>query len=256
MHNGHSVDSIVVRNRYRGDKTANFDDRYLDVDLLISTVPLSDLIMMMSPEHEVKILNCATFIRYNSIISVDFALSEEPRYQMRWFRSYQSDTSFARVVINSRYPTKKSNDNKKGKQIKSIISADYFVPRHSYFYNKLDGDIISSTKHDLYSSGLVQSFDSFVDAKVRRVEVFSPGFNAGYEYYRSQIMEELKAYNNLQLAGHSGSCDPNGVRASVRSAIELSTRLVRAMKNGKIFAVSSRSKEFEKENRSFVTTQL
>jgi protoporphyrinogen oxidase len=171
----------------------------MDVDRVISTMPLSELVLKMKPEPPAELLSAARGLDYRSIITVNLILSRRQVYK-NWSPDMVPDPEF------------------------STLGLEYFATEGDLLWSQPDGVMLKTAREDLVRIGLAK--DSEVcDGFVVRYPKAYPVYSGGYAERVMLLRRYLSQFDNLECAGRYGQFRYNNMDHSILTGMLAARKL-------------------------------
>ena len=200
---------------YQGNRIIAIETqkRRLVADRLVSTMPLRDLVLSLSPKPPVAVVTAAKQLKYRDFIVVALMIRSKHIFSDQWI--YIQDPGFTTVRVQninnwSNYMVKNKND--------TILGLEYVTSENEPFWQKTDREMIELAKTEAVKLGFCQS-EQIVDAKVVRELKAYPVYDLGYKKHLETVKNYLKRFANLTLIGRNGTHQYNNMDQSMLAAM-------------------------------------
>jgi protoporphyrinogen oxidase len=201
-HDDNKVTSAVIKNR-QGKETEVTADYYL------SSMPLTSLIMALSPKAPEKVLKAAQKLSYRSFVTISVILKAEDPFPDTWIYVHEPEVKMGRIQ-NFRAWSPFMVPNKDH----IALGLEYFCTEGDEFWNKSDEELMEIGMTELEKTGLGKK-SSFVDGFVIRVPKTYPVYDLDYPKHVKVIREYLANFENLQPIGRYGMFKYNNMDHSI-----------------------------------------
>jgi protoporphyrinogen oxidase len=183
------------------------------VDYLISSIPLSDLPMMMSPPAPPEVIAAARGLRYRSILTVNLLIQQPDIVPDTWIYIHDPDVRAGRLQLYKNWSPEMVPDASW-----SSVGLEYFAFENDDFWSTADDRLIEVARRDLLKLGLVEAGnirDGFVARYAKAYPVYDEGYRARVETIRSY----LATIDNLVCVGRYGQFRYNNMDHSIMTAL-------------------------------------
>lgn len=185
-------EKIVNKIEYIENKVEN---SFFDFDFLINTLPLNNLLTLLSPIPEQSILKSADNLQFRAVVFVGFLINKPKVLPVSFM--YFRDHSFNRIYDSSHFNHDTNIDNS------SIIVAEISTSTESPFWND-EKYSIEAVKKDLFKEKIIEEKD-IIEIHTYRYEFGYPVYYLGYEkdldIINGFIYKNLK---NIKTCGRQG----------------------------------------------------
>jgi protoporphyrinogen oxidase len=165
-------------------------------DLFISTIPITELALMLNPPKDV--IHAVNSLKYRDLVIVFLVFKGKPLTKESWIYFPDHKTPFGRF----HEPRNWSPDMcRKGE---SSVVLEFFSSEGDKNWKAKDKDLINASITHLQKMGLWKN-RTVTDSKVIRVKKCYPMYEVGYEKPLLKIRKFLSQFENLILIGRTGS---------------------------------------------------
>jgi protoporphyrinogen oxidase/predicted dehydrogenase len=210
-HADHRVGSIVVQE--------NGDTREHPVDAVISSIPLSELILNLEPRAPRPIEAAARRLRYRDLVLVALMTTEAEPFPDNWIYLHDPDTRAGRV---QNYGVWSDGMVRPGT---TCLGVEYFCFEGDDIWNMPDEQAVELAKAELARIGLIDP-SKVVDGVKVLVPKAYPMYDAAYEEAVETIRRYLEQFENLQTCGRNGLHRYNNQDHSMWTAILAALNIV------------------------------
>lgn len=169
----------------------------IEVDRMVSTLPLDLFLKMMEPQPPHEIMALAKEIRYRDLILVTLFLDKERVTPNASIYFPDPEFPFTRVYEPKRRSALMSPSGK------TSLVAEIPCQEGDPLWNRKDEELKALVQTKYESIGWVEA-NEVIDFMVVRIRYAYPILELGYEEKISQIMSYLDRFKNLKLSGRSG----------------------------------------------------
>jgi len=222
--------------------TVESDGRALDVpvDAVLSSIPLSELILRLDPPPPDDIVAAAHRLRYRSLCLVALVIDNEQPFPDNWIYLHDPGTRAGRV---QNFGAWSSDMVKPGT---TCLGAEYFCFEGDEIWEMPDDDLVRLTTDELARIGLVDPKDVVDGVKVRVPKAY-PMYDPYYREAVAVIHGYLAGFENLKTFGRNGLHRYNNQDHSMWTAI-LGTLNLLDGTNHDVWAVNTEA-EYHEEGR-------
>jgi protoporphyrinogen oxidase/predicted dehydrogenase len=210
-HDGQRVRSVVV--------ATNGDTEEHEVDAVISSIPLSSLVLSMEPAAPAEVLAAARRLRYRDLCLVALMTSETQPFDDNWIYLHDPETRAGRV---QNYAAWSPDMVQPGT---TCLGVEYFCFEGDDIWRMSSEEAVELAKNELAAIGLIDPSLVFDGAKVLVPQAY-PMYDERFE----QAVEVLRAYvegfENLKTCGRNGLHRYNNQDHSMWTAVLAAVNLL------------------------------
>jgi len=242
VHLNHRATSIRHEHNVVHEITVESDGRALDVpvDAVLSSIPLSELILRLDPPPPDDIVAAAHRLRYRSLCLVALVIDNEQPFPDNWIYLHDPGTRAGRV---QNFGAWSSDMVKPGT---TCLGAEYFCFEGDEIWEMPDDELVRLTTDELARIGLVDPKDVVDGVKVRVPKAY-PMYDPYYREAVAVIHGYLAGFENLKTFGRNGLHRYNNQDHSMWTAI-LGTLNLLDGTNHDVWAVNTEA-EYHEEGR-------
>ena len=184
-------------------KSVIFDDMSEQkVDLVISSIPLEELMGLLYPED----INAAGkyFIRMRNCMVVYFLISKPRVMEDHWIFCADKETAFSRISEQKLFSDMGFPGDK------TVVSCDFTCDEDDAVWKEKDSDIAERCIRDLEKLKLLGPCD-VIDYRVARIPHFYPVYDIGYEKKIVALFDKINQTENIICTGRLGLCSYNNI---------------------------------------------
>jgi protoporphyrinogen oxidase/predicted dehydrogenase len=185
---GH-VQSIVIRE--------NGDTFEHDVDAVISSLALSDLIEALDPPPPSAVREAAKRLRYRDLVVVALITTEEEPFPDNWIYLHDPDTRAGRVQNFGAWSSAMVQPGT------TCLGVEYFCFRGDEIWEMSDTEAVALATQELARIELIDPAKVVDGVKVLAPKAY-PMYDAQYEEAVGVIRAYLEGFDNLQTCGRNG----------------------------------------------------
>ena len=166
----------------------------------ISSMPLSELILKMTPPPPVEILEAARRLTYRDFLTVALIVRQADLFPDNWIYVHSPEVKVGRIQNFKNWsPSMIPKANPKT----SCIGLEYFCNENEPLWHMTDANLVALGQRELAQLGLVNEED-VVDGVVFRQPKAYPVYTGEYQAYLDTLKAYIDAIENLQTAGRNG----------------------------------------------------
>jgi protoporphyrinogen oxidase len=200
---GH-VDAIRVR--------SNGDLRDVAVDAVLSSIPLSELVLSLRPAAPAEVQAAARSLRYRELVLVALVIDEERPFPDNWIYLHDPGTLAGRVQnFGSWSPSMVVPGT-------TCLGVEYFCFEGDEIWNMPDEQAVEMARNELAKVGLIRPERVVEGVKVRVPRAY-PMYDSGYPEAVAVLRAYLDGFDNLATFGRNGLHRYNNQDHSMWTAI-------------------------------------
>ena len=203
-HEDNRVTSIVVRR--------NGDVMEHQVDGVLSTLPLKELIRSLDPPPPQEVLDAADRLRYRDFCLVALMTTEAEPFPDNWIYIHDPGTRAGRVQNFGSWSEDMVVPGT------TCLGVEYFCFEGDDIWEMSSEDAVEMAKNEMARIGLIDP-DKVIDGVKVRVPKAYPTYDLEYEEAVETIREYLATFSNLQPCGRNGLHRYNNQDHSMWTAI-------------------------------------
>jgi protoporphyrinogen oxidase len=186
----------------------------------ISTIPLTAVVGMLDPRPPEPVVRAAESLGFRDIVIVAVSVDRTNVTDQSWVYIPEKKYSFGRLHEPKCWSTKMAPPGK------TIVVVEFFCFKGDEIWNRTDGELSETTVSGLEELGFLQR-PEVIDTMVLRVPKAYPLFELGYEEHCESIYEYLKGFENLHIAGRSGTFQYQNMDHAIASGLEAAESLMK-----------------------------
>jgi protoporphyrinogen oxidase len=210
-HRDGRVESIALRSN--GTRTE------LDVDAVLSSIPLSELVQILDPAPPAEVLAAADRLRYRELVLVALITTEEQPFPDNWIYLHDPGTLAGRV---QNFGAWSESMVKPGT---ACLGVEYFCFEGDEIWELPEERTLELARDELARIGLIDPAKVIDGVKVRVPRAY-PMYDAAYREAVETIREYLDGIENLETCGRNGLHRYNNQDHSMWTAILATLNLV------------------------------
>jgi len=185
----------------------------VSVERLISTMPLSELVLALAPPVPDEVLDAAKGLRYRSILTVNFVVDLPELLPDTWVYLHAPEVRAGRLQLYKNWSPFMVEDPSK-----STLGLEYFCFEGDEFWTAGEPALVEIGKVDLRTLRLVD-LSLVRNAFVVRYPKAYPMYDTGYSQRLHTIRTYLEGFPNLVCAGRYGQFRYNNMDHSIMSSL-------------------------------------
>jgi protoporphyrinogen oxidase len=183
------------------------------VDEVISSMPLRDLILSLSPAAPPEVRSAAELLSYRDFLTVALIVEGEDLFPDNWLYIHDETVRVGRIQNFANW-----SPDMVPEPGKSCLGMEYFCTVGDDLWDMSDNNLIKLATRELNSIGLVTPL-RVIDGAVVRMPRAYPVYNENYPEAISVIREYLQRFSNLQPVGRNGMHRYNNMDHSMLTAM-------------------------------------
>jgi protoporphyrinogen oxidase len=177
----------------------NNSDGYFETKQVISTLPIRDLINIISPKPPKDVIDNANNLKYRDFLTVVLILNVKDIFPDNWIYIHEPNVKLGRIQNFKNWSPKMVPDSNM-----TSLGLEYFCNEGDDLWTLSDKALIELGIKELFEIDLIKP-EWFVDGTVLRMPKAYPVYDASYRaqlrIIRSWLDENIQ---NLQLVGRNG----------------------------------------------------
>ncbi len=166
----------------------------------ISSMPLSELILKISPPPPAEVVDAARKLTYRDFLTVALIIRRDDLFPDNWIYIHSPEVQVGRIQNFKNWSPDMIPDSQPGT---TCIGLEYFCNEGDELWQMSDDDLVALGRRELAQIGLVPTED-VVDGVVFRQPKAYPVYMGEYQAYLDTIKAYLATLDNLQTAGRNG----------------------------------------------------
>jgi protoporphyrinogen oxidase len=168
-----------------------------EVDSVISTIALKDLILSLDPAPPAEVQAAAHDLRYRDLVLVALMTTEEEPFPDNWIYLHDPETRAGRVQNYGAWSREMVQPGT------TCLGVEYFCFQGDQIWEMSDVDAVALAKQELARIGLIDP-SKVVDGVKVLVPKAYPMYDSKYEAAVETIRAYLEGFENLQTCGRNG----------------------------------------------------
>lgn len=180
--------------------TINHNGQYQDiaVDSVISSMPVSHLLLALDPAPPEEVLTAARSLNYRDFLIVGLIIDHPDLFPDNWIYIHSPHVKVGRIQNFKNWSADMVPDLST-----TCLGLEYFCNEGDPLWTMDDGELIKLGTAELHQLGLVDS-DLVLDGVVIRQRKAYPVYDETYRIHLATIQSYLDGYRNLQTVGRNG----------------------------------------------------
>jgi protoporphyrinogen oxidase len=239
----HNVQKILHENgRITGVEVKTDSDglRRFEGSHVISSIPLTLLILRLDPPAPEAVVTAAKSLTFRNLLTVNLVVDREDLFPDNWIYIHEPGVHLGRIQNYKNWSPEMVPDPKK-----TCLGLEYFTSDHEELWKMSDEQLIELGKRELEAIGLARASE-ITDGTVCRVPKAYPVYMRGYRKHLDVIIPYLRGFENLFKVGRYGTFKYNNQDHSILMGLYA----VRKILNGEdidIWAVNSDDEYLEEQ---------
>ena len=210
-HADRRVESVFLR--------TNGNLREVEVEGLLSSIPLSELVRILDPEPPPEVLVAADKLRYRELVLVALIMNEEHPFPDNWIYLHDPGTRAGRVQNFGAWSESMVRPGT------SCLGVEYFCFEGDEIWELPEERAVALARDELARIGLLDPSKLIDGVKVRVPKAY-PMYDSAYRDALQTIRNYLTRFENLQTFGRNGLHRYNNQDHSMWTAILATLNLV------------------------------
>jgi len=213
-----NLNSKLVRLEYKNKKwISTIKQKKLlvkEYDEIVSTMPISSLILSMDYDVPEDIKNIAAKLKYRAFLIVCLVFNKPNKLKDNWIYVHEKSVKLGRLqVLNNWSPFMVKNKNY------SSYGAEYFCDEGDETWVKPDKELVELAVKELKLCGLVPNDYECIKGNVVRAKNTYPVYDEFYRDNMPKFIEFVKTLPGLQVAGRCGMFKYNNMDHSIYTGL-------------------------------------
>ncbi len=214
-------------------------EREDEVDQVISSMPLADLIFALDPPPPEEVLEAAEGLRQRSFLTAALIVAEPDPFPDQWIYVHEPQVRLGRVQNYRNWSPAMVPD-----EDHCCIGVEYFAWTDDPIWSAADSEIIDLAAREMDELGLIEA-ESVVDGAVVRMPNAYPVYDPGYADRVDTIRRWLRDMTNLQTIGRGGQHRYNNMDHSIMTGMLAAGNLLG--ESNDVWAVNVEERYLERE---------
>jgi protoporphyrinogen oxidase len=185
----------------------------VDVNAVLSTMPLQALIARLSPAAPAAVREAAASLQYRAFITVALIIDVADIFADNWIYVHDPGVKLGRIQNFKNWSPEMVPDARQ-----TCLGLEYFCTKGDELWSMSDAALIDLGRRELEKLGLATPAQ-VVDGTVVRMPDAYPVYTTEYETAVDTIRAYLATFDNLQVAGRNGMHKYNNQDHSMATAM-------------------------------------
>ncbi|HXH08122.1 MAG TPA: NAD(P)/FAD-dependent oxidoreductase [Vicinamibacterales bacterium] len=185
----------------------------LPADLVLSTMPLRELVESLSPAAPPEVRAAAAALKYRDFLTVALILDVADLFPDNWIYVHDPRARLGRIQNFKNWSPDMVPDPRR-----TCLGLEYFCFEGDDLWTMADEELVALGARELDMIGLLRGA-RVLDGTVVRMPKAYPVYDEGYEQALAVVRRYLERFANLQVAGRNGMHKYNNQDHSMVTAI-------------------------------------
>ncbi len=224
--NGVDTGVDVKRVRWEGnrilsvDVTQDGEERSIEVNHLISTVPVTTMIDLFDPAPPEEVLQSRRSLRYKAIVFVFLALDREKVTDDHWIYLPEQHLKVHRISEFKNFSERCAPPGK------TLVAAEITCNHDDHVWNMGKDELTDLAAGDLETIGLLKK-DEVVASFIHRERYSYPLYDLTYREHVKACLDWQKRFENFEATGRQGLFQYGNMDHSLAMGLVLGERLLK-----------------------------
>jgi protoporphyrinogen oxidase len=205
-HDGQRVTAVRIENKQK-------ESRIQEGENFLSSIPITELVQILSPSAPPEVLNAAKSLTYRSLVTVDITVNQKELFTDNWIYVHSPEVKLGRIQNFKNWSPSMAADKNK-----STLGLEYFCNEGDEFWN-LDDNVMFELAADEVAKIKICKREKIEDYLVVRVPKAYPVYDMEYSRHIALIREYLSGLTNLQPIGRYGMFKYNNMDHSILTGL-------------------------------------
>jgi protoporphyrinogen oxidase len=165
---------------------------------VITSMPLSELILKLDPPAPGRVLAAANGLTYRDLLIVILIVNHPDLFPDNWIYVHAPEVQVGRVQNFKNWSPQMVPDPRT-----SSLGLEYFCNEGDTLWTMLDAELVALGKREMSQIGLLSQNDVVDGTAIRQPKAY-PVYNASYAGHLAEIKGYLSRFRNLQTVGRNG----------------------------------------------------
>ena len=211
-HSEGRVTSVVVR--------TNGHEHEVPVDAVLSSIPLSELVLALDPPPPPEVVEAARGLRYRDLVLVALVTADPEPFPDNWIYLHDPETRAGRVQNFGAWSESMVVPGT------TCLGVEYFCFEGDEIWEMRDDEAVALAANELGAIGLLDPTHVVEGVKVRVPRAY-PMYDLAYDSRVAILREYIESFENLQTFGRNGLHRYNNQDHSMWTAILAALNLLR-----------------------------
>lgn len=187
---------------------------------VISSIPVTQLVNMLSPAAPPEVLEAASKLRFRDLVVVAVMINKPRATDQTWIYVPERHIPFGRIHEPTNWSEEMAPPGK------SLLVMEYFSTQGDQYWTMKDEDLARLTARHLEGLGYITE-DEVLDSAVVRVPKAYPLFEVGHERFCGVVERYLERFENLFVGGRAGKFRYLNMDHAIESGMNAARDLLR-----------------------------
>lgn len=236
FHEDNKITSVLIEQN-------NKDVQKVEGENFISSIPLTELVTIMSPSAPKEVLEAANNLKYRSIITIDIIINKETLFPDNWIYIHSPEVKLGRIQNFKNWSPDMVADPKK-----TSLGLEYFCTEGDELWTMKNEDLFTFAVKEIEKIMLCREED-IEDYVVIRVPKAYPVYETGYNKNVDVIRNWLDGFQNLELVGRYGLFKYNNMDHSILTGLYAAKNIISGNKAYSTWDINTESDYHEEDNK-------
>ncbi|GDX78302.1 hypothetical protein LBMAG42_01130 [Deltaproteobacteria bacterium] len=207
----------VERTGFRVDRVVTADREGVETtwaaDEVLSSVPLTLLVQMLSPAAPDAVLHAARQLTFRNLLSVNLIVDHPDLFPDNWIYVHAPELKVGRIQNFKNWSAAMVPDASK-----TSLGLEYFCSDDEELWRMDDAALVALGTAELRSTGLLRGAE-VIGGSVARAPKAYPVYKRGYQAHLDVLVDYVRRFENLQAMGRYGMFKYNNADHSILTAI-------------------------------------
>ncbi len=215
FHKNNQIEKVLIQTK-KGNQL-------IEVQELISSIPLTEFISLLEPKPPKEVLNAAKKLRFRSHASLFITLNKKKVFDDQWIYFPDKEIPFGRIMEPKNFSSKLSPKNK------TSLLLEFFCWENDKIWKSDPKKLFELSFPFLQKLNFVKK-EEVIDFFVHKEKYAYPVYDLEYKKPLEKIMNYLNQFENLQLIGRAGRFQYNNQDHAIESGLNAARNLIEEKK--------------------------
>lgn len=220
----------------------NGSERIEEGSEFISSIPITELIQIMHPKADSKVLSAADKLNYRSLLTIDIIINKKDVFPDNWIYIHSPEVKLGRIQNFKNWSKNMVPDSNK-----TSLGLEYFCNEGDDFWNMPDDELYKFAASEVEKIKICKASE-IEDHVVVRVPKAYPVYDMNYTEYLAVIEDYVKRFSNLQPVGRYGLFKYNNMDHSILTALYAAQNIAEGKRSFDTWEVNT-EEEYHEEKK-------
>jgi protoporphyrinogen oxidase len=185
----------------------------LEIDGLVSTMPLRELVRSLTPAPPERVRDAAARLNYRDFLTVALIIDRPALFPDNWIYVHDPRVKLGRIQNFKNWSPEMVPD-----PAKTCLGLEYFCFEGDGLWNMADEELVRLGAREIAEIGLLGT-GNVIDGTVVRMPKAYPVYDEGFAQALAVVRDYLEGFSNLQVAGRNGMHKYNNQDHSMVTAL-------------------------------------